>query len=203
MIQALETYLKMQDDSYIANLELCGDCPLIEQPFVPGEGDPESRLMVVGEAPGQEEEAQRRPFVGKSGKLIRGMLDSLNVPDDSIYITNVVKRRPTTNEGANRKPNKKECYRCGCHLSREIVEIQPRFIITLGSIPFEFFAGQGMKISYHRGDPFRRKHFNVEFTVLPTYHPSYVLRTGGVTASIGEQWTRDLENFMKLYREVQ
>jgi DNA polymerase len=200
MIQVLEQYLMQKDESYLSNLERCGDCPLLGQPFVPGEGDPESRLMVVGEAPGQEEEAQLRPFVGKSGKLIRGLLDALSVED--VYITNVVKRRPTTETGANRKPSKKECYRCGCHLSREIVEIKPQFIVTLGSIPFEFFAGEKIKISHHRGTSFERKHFNVEFVVLPTWHPSFVLRSGGLTSKVGEQWIHDLEEFIKRYKGV-
>jgi len=199
MIQTLEKYLMRQDDSILSELEKCAECPLLGARYVPGDGDPEADLMIVGEAPGQEEEQQGRPFVGKSGKLIRGILDALDV-EKEVYITNVVKRRPTTEEGANRKPNKKECYRCGCHLSKEIVEVRPRQIITLGSVPLEFFAGVEYKISTMHGLSFSRSHFDVIFNVHPTYHPSYVLRTGGLTSKIGEQWIRDLEEFIKLYK---
>lgn len=200
MIQVLESYLMRQDSSILEELEKCANCPLLGTPFVPGEGDPEADLMIVGEAPGQAEEAEGRPFVGKSGNLIRGMLDSLNVVDTSIYITNVVKRRPTTKEGSNRRPSKNECYRCGCHLAKELVEVQPKYVITLGSVPLEFFAGIGTKITIQRGNVFARKVFDVDFVVMPTYHPSYVLRSGGVTSEVGNTWVSDLEDYIQLYR---
>lgn len=197
MLNTLETYMKSVNDSIIEDLERCADCPLLGSRFVPGEGSHERGIMIVGEAPGEQEDAEGRPFVGKSGALLRGFLEALNMDIMDIYITNVVKRRPTTDSGSNRKPTRRECYRCGCHLAKEIVEKRPVHVLALGSVPTEFFLGPQYPVTKYRGTSSERKNFDVKYTIYPTYHPSYVLRSGGVMTTTGNDWVTDLENFKK------
>lgn len=188
--------------SIIEQIAQCGNCPLLGSNYVKGEGNPcgcnEQGVFIVGEAPGEQEDKEGRPFVGKSGGLLRLVLDEMKL-DKEVYITNLVKRRPTTPEGRNRKPTRIECRRCGDHLVHELSKAKPKFVITLGSVPFENFYQRTGKaippITQVHGLSVQQQIFDHKYTLMPTYHPSYVLRQGGIHSRVGDAWLRDLEEF--------
>jgi len=144
----------------------CNNCPLSSRP-VPGAGFPLSPLVLVGEAPGEYEIKLGLPFVGRAGKLLNSLLDSVGILRQHIYITNVVKCRPPN----NRTPRSFEIEACSKWLLRELELISPKVVVTLGSTAFEFFGGKG-RISKARGVPFVYNNI----LIIPTFHPSYLLR---------------------------
>jgi uracil-DNA glycosylase family 4 len=184
----------------IDDIAKCENCPLLGSNYVQGEGNTKGfggkGAFLVGEAPGEFEDREGRPFVGRSGELLRTVLEGLGV-DKEVYITNVVKRRPTTPEGKNRKPTNLECRRCGSHLAAELMKHRPQFVITLGSVPLWHFAGQELSVVQFHGLRSKRSSstFDHEYTLMPTFHPSYVLRTGGPHGKTGDMFVSDLEDF--------
>ncbi len=149
----------------------CNGChfkmPLATQ-IVFGEGDPDTKILFIGEAPGREEDLQGKPFVGRSGKLLNRILESAHAPRESVFITNVVKCRPPN----NRRPLPAEIASNKPLLMGQIKIIHPKIICTLGSSAFEGLVGRPVKITKERGNPI----FWNGITVLPTYHPAYILR---------------------------
>lgn len=138
---------------------------------VPGEGDPDAKIMFIGEAPGAEEDAQGRPFVGRSGQLLRQTIIDSNIKIDKIFITNVVKFRPPD----NRDPSTEEISICRDWLDRQIQIIEPATIVTLGRFSMAKFLpyakisqvhGQGQKIIFQD-----KKYF-----LVTMYHPAYAIR---------------------------
>lgn len=134
-----------------------------------GEGSPDSRLMFVGEGPGAEEDNTGRPFVGRAGQLLTKIIESINMKREDVYIANIVKCRPPE----NRNPADDEIIACTPFLKEQIAIIKPKIICTLGKISTEFIIEKGNgAISAVRG-----KEFDYEgITVIPTFHPSYLLR---------------------------
>ncbi|MFN3598390.1 MAG: uracil-DNA glycosylase family protein [Aquificaceae bacterium] len=139
--------------------------------YVFGEGDPESPVIFVGEAPGEEEDQQNRPFVGRAGRYLNQKLEEIGLKRESIYITNVVKSRPP----GNRKPTLKEMQSCLQYLRKEIEIIKPKLIVCLGSTALEGILGKSLPITKHRGQVFDYP-FDRDIKVLLTYHPAYILR---------------------------
>lgn len=139
--------------------------------YVFGEGNPYSPVVFVGEAPGEEEDQLKRPFVGKAGRYLNQKLKEVGLEREEVYITNVVKSRPP----GNRKPTPKEMQSCLPYLRKEIEIINPKLIVCLGSTALEGILGKSLPVSKHRGEiidyPFKR-----EIKVLLTYHPAYILR---------------------------
>lgn len=168
---------------------LCQDCPLQDTPYVHGEGSRLCKFMVVGTAPGLEEEKYRKPFVGSSGQLVRDLFDDIGITP---FFTNVIKRRPLAYDGTHRKPSKRECWRCGSHLIDEIVDIRPNVILTLGQMPLQFLFGNTGTVSEIRGLPLKAVRCQVEFKVIPTYDPSFVQRRGGLLSKTGDEWITDI-----------
>lgn len=146
-----------------ASLPLAGEANLVF-----GEGDPSARVMFIGEAPGFHENEQRRPFVGQAGKLLDVLLKEINLPRESVYITNIVKRRPPQ----NRDPLPEEINAYKPYLSRQIEIIQPKLIATLGRFSMNYFLPD-IKISHDHGKLF---HKGVLF-IYPLYHPAAALRS--------------------------
>lgn len=150
----------------------CVACPLGtlgRQTVVFGEGNSDAQLMIIGEAPGKDEDEQGRPFVGRSGKLLTKALTSLGIDRKEIFITNSVKCRPPQ----NRKPTPLEITTCkDLLLINQIKIIQPTVICTLGSAALESLFKKPIKMSEYRG---KQLLFN-SIIVIPTYHPSYILR---------------------------
>jgi uracil-DNA glycosylase family 4 len=151
----------------------CRLCPLhgLRTHAVPGEGDWAAELMFIGEGPGRDEDLQGRPFVGRAGQLLRKIIAAMKFADEEVYITNVVKCRPPE----NRVPHRDEVEACWPYLERQIELIAPRVIVTLGKTPTEYFvpgrAGMGElrgKFGDYEGIP-----------VMPTFHPSYLIRNEG------------------------
>lgn len=134
-----------------------------------GEGSPQARLMFVGEAPGEEEDRQGRPFVGEAGQLLNRMLDKLGLRREDVYITNVVKSHPPR----NRDPEAEEIEACLPFLVKQIESIQPLVIVTLGRIAAHNLLNTKAPITKLRGT--WQKFQGIP--VMPTFHPSYLLRS--------------------------
>ncbi|MFN6991439.1 MAG: uracil-DNA glycosylase [Fervidobacterium sp.] len=149
----------------------CESCPLYlsRKNAVPGEGNIYSPIIFVGEGPGEDEDLQGRPFVGKAGQLLTKILESVNIKREDVYITNVVKCRPPD----NRTPKELEIKYCSHFLIAQIELINPRLIVPLGSTAAKFFLGKEENISKIRGNEFTWKGGII---VFPMFHPSYLLR---------------------------
>ena len=164
-------------------LRSCKKCRLsrTRTNVVPGEGDPNAKIMFIGQCPGFHEDKQGRPFVGRAGKLLDELLESIDLKREKIFITNVVKDRPPE----NRDPMVDEVRACSPYLERQIRIINPRLIITLGRFASEFFVPDG-KISQIHGVPHRVK----GLLVLPLYHPAAALRSGGVAEELRKDFRK-------------
>jgi DNA polymerase len=148
----------------------CRRCSLREtcRGVVFGEGNPRALLMLVGEAPGADEDRLGRPFVGAAGQLLNKILDAAGFAREEVYITNVVKCRPP----GNRLPKKEEAECCFPYLVRQIELIQPRLIVCLGSLATQYLVHQQAKITLVRGKVFRKGWTQI----IPTFHPAALLR---------------------------
>ncbi|GIU84305.1 MAG: hypothetical protein KatS3mg008_1080 [Acidimicrobiales bacterium] len=156
--------------------EACTACRLCEQrtTVVFGMGDPTADLMFVGEGPGEEEDRQGLPFVGRSGKLLdRLMREELGMDRDRCYIANVVKCRPP----GNRDPRPDEIAACRRFLERQVELVSPRVIVTLGSFAARTLLGRREGVLSLRG---RDHHLpsDPRVVVVPTLHPAAALRGG-------------------------
>jgi len=151
----------------------CTLCPLSagRKNAVPGEGNPGARLMFVGEGPGAEEDVQGRPFVGRAGQLLTKIIQAMKFRRDEVYITNVVKCRPPD----NRTPLRQEIEKCKPYLLVQIEVIQPDVIVTLGKVATDFFVPSAAGMSLLRGN----FHEYGKIKVMPTFHPSYLVRNEG------------------------
>ena len=133
-----------------------------------GEGDPDARLMLIGEAPGEEEDRAGRPFVGRAGQLLDRVLASVNLDRDDVYITNMVKFRPP----GNRNPRPEEIAASEAVLLEQIRLIRPQVLATLGNVPTQYFLGTKEGITRTHGKWFEWHGLRV----FPLYHPAYLLR---------------------------
>jgi uracil-DNA glycosylase len=147
----------------------CTRCPLSQsrRNAVPGEGNPHASLMLVGEAPGASEDAQGRPFVGASGRLLSELLASIGLRREQVFITNVVKCRPP----ANREPQEDEILACNDFLLSQIALIQPKVIATLGRHAGQTLIASDLSISRSHGRPLYKQ--GIFF--VPLFHPAYAL----------------------------
>lgn len=150
--------------------ELFSQSPL---KFIPAEGKAISGLMCVGEGPGLSEWVEGRPFIGQAGKYFRDkMIKFLNVSESDIYITNCVKVRPP----GNRTPTREELLSWKPLLNKEILEQKPRIILTLGACASQTVLNTEEKISKLRGRDYKINWKDYSFFVVPTWHPSYLIR---------------------------
>jgi len=167
----------------------CRRCPLCSgrKKIVFGDGTPECRVMWIGEAPGMDEDLHGLPFIGRSGKLLRSLIQAIKMdPQKDCYIANVVKCRPPS----NRPPEDEEIEICVKFLQKQVEIIQPDFLILLGRT-----AVKGL-LSDHRQTPIkilRDKSKNKELTyqdipVIVTYHPSALLRDPAKKKEAGEDF---------------
>src|SRR3989338_8054531 len=154
-----------------------------------GEGDAEARVMFIGEAPGRNEDLLKRPFVGRAGKLLDEALKEIGWPRESIYITNIVNRRPPDNRDPF--PDEIEAYKP--YLTRQIEIINPSLIATLGRFSMNYFAPSA-KISRDHGQPMRIN----SRVIMPLYHPAAALRS---TAMMNE-FKKDFKKLPAVLRKV-
>lgn len=133
-----------------------------------GEGNPNTKLMLVGEAPGRDEDIQGRPFVGRAGKLLDKALSESDIQRKNVYITNIVKTRPNN----NRTPTEQEIQQSWPILEQQIKIIKPSIICTLGACATSAFLKKPVSITKIHGlaIPFEN------LIIIPTLHPAYVLR---------------------------
>ena len=153
-----------------------GDCTrcklhgLGRQQIVFGVGNPEARLMFVGEAPGADEDVQGEPFVGRAGQLLTKIIESIGFARSDVYIANVIKCRPPS----NRNPEPDEVASCQPFLFRQIDTIQPRIIVALGTFAAQALLNTVAPISKLRGQVHE---FRGGAKLIPTFHPAFLLRS--------------------------
>ncbi len=135
---------------------------------VPGEGNPRARLVLVGEGPGATEDATGRPFVGQAGQLLDSILEAIEVPRSSVYITNILKCRPPQ----NRKPLPDEIAACIPYLHRQLELLQPKVILAMGGTAGEALLGVRKSLGDLRG----KVHTYNGIPLIVTYHPAALLR---------------------------
>jgi uracil-DNA glycosylase family 4 len=153
--------------------------------YVPGIGDVQSRVVLIGEAPGSNEDRLGEPFVGRAGKELNAALEIHGIPREAVYITNVVKSRPPD----NRKPTPEEISEWFPILNREVEIIEPVAVLLLGATALKAVTGS-THISSKRGVDLESQW---PCLVQATYHPSYVLY-GGITR---KEWYTDFEKFFE------
>ncbi|MFZ9905470.1 MAG: uracil-DNA glycosylase [Steroidobacteraceae bacterium] len=138
-----------------------------------GVGDPRAKWMVVGEAPGAEEDRQGEPFVGAAGQLLNAMLAAIELPRERVFIANVLKCRPPD----NRDPRPDEVAECLPYLRQQIEQVSPRILLAFGRFAAQNLLGTDATLAKLRGEVHR--YGANQIPVIVTYHPAYLLRTPG------------------------
>lgn len=156
-----------------ADINDCKKCELYKSVTfkVPGTGNLNARIMLVGEAPGRSENEQGKPFVGRAGKLLTNMLLSIDLTRDDVFIANILKCWPPN----NRKPTNNEMQLCIPYLYRLIKIIEPKVIIGLGNTALEGLTGRGF-ISSRCGNWETIYVEDLKINLMPCYHPAALLR---------------------------
>ena len=167
----IPTRLQQQLDELEEEAMQCRKCPLYKtaQHLVFSDGDPEKGIVVIGEAPGADEDRTGRPFVGRAGQLLTRTIEKLGYKRSDVYICNILKHRPPN----NRNPQPDEISACTPFLIRQLELIKPAVIVTLGNYSTKFILDTETGITKIRG----RLHTSpAGYKVLPTLHPAAVLR---------------------------
>jgi len=161
----------MQDiNNNIKNCSKCRLCKTATNP-VPGEGNINSKIVFIGEAPGYYEDVSGKPFVGRAGKLLESSLEEIGYKREDVWIGNVIKHRPPE----NREPLPDEIAACKPYLDLQLKAISPVLVITLGRYAMNYLYPEG-KISRDRGNLIRIR----DYYIYPVYHPAAALRSYSV-----------------------
>ena len=150
-----------------------------------GVGNPETKILFIGEGPGYWEDQKGEPFVGNAGKLLDSLLQSIKLPREEVYITNVVHHRPPE----NRDPEPVEIEAYGKYLDGIINIIDPKIIVTLGRFSMGKFL-PGVKITAVHGEPHVVQFSGREILIIPMFHPAAALRAGGVMTMFKEDFSK-------------
>jgi DNA polymerase len=171
-----------------AEIEACTLCELhvTRTKAVPGEGDPSSDLMFVGEAPGYHEDQQGRPFVGQAGKLLEQLLATIGLTREQVFIANVLKSRPPN----NRDPRPEEITACQPYLWRQIALIRPKVICTLGNHATKLLTGDPAGITRVHGRPQATEIAGHSLYLYPIFHPAAALYTPAMLTTLKEDFQR-------------
>lgn len=163
---------------------VCTRCRLCEtrRNAVPGEGSKNSKVMFVGEAPGEQEDIQGRPFVGAAGKLLTDFLASISLRREDVYITNIAKCRPPN----NRPPRKDESAACRSYLDRQIALLQPKLICPMGNSAIHALIESDESVTELHGIPFEVG----PITYFPMYHPAAALYTFSLRKTMEEDFRK-------------
>jgi uracil-DNA glycosylase family 4 len=156
-----------------AQVSVCTRCELSKTrtQTVFGVGNPRAEIMVIGEAPGADEDRQGEPFVGRAGQLLNSMLRAIGHPRETVYIANVLKCRPP----GNREPRPAEAACCLPYLQQQLDLIQPRLLVALGRVAAQNLLATDTPLARLRGQLHR---FGARATpLIVTYHPAYLLRS--------------------------
>jgi DNA polymerase len=151
-----------------------------------GVGHPQARLMFVGEAPGEDEDRQGEPFVGRAGQLLTKIIEAIGLTRDQVYIANVIKCRPP----GNRNPEIDEVETCEPFLFRQIATVRPRVVVALGKFAAQSLLRTTEPITRLRGRTFEFR----GASLVPTFHPAYLLRNPPAKREVWEDMkkVRDL-----------
>ena len=176
------------------NIKDCKKCRLRQSATnaVPGEGNINSKLVFIGEAPGFNEDVTGRPFVGRVGKLLETLLKEIGYKRNDVWIGNVVKHRPPE----NRDPLPDEIATCKPFLDLQLKTIKPVLIVTLGRFAMNYFYPEG-KISRDRGNLLRAK----DYLIYPVYHPAAALRGNSMMSDLQTDFKR-IPEILKKAEEI-
>ena len=167
----------MDWDALAAQVSACTKCTLHNSrtQTVFGVGNQRAQLMIIGEAPGAEEDKQGEPFVGRAGQLLNSMLKALGFSRDEVYIANILKCRPPK----NRDPKPDEAVACRPYLEAQIALLAPRAILAVGRVAAQNLLGVDTPIGKMRGKSYNINllSYDTEIPVIVTYHPAYLLRS--------------------------
>ncbi|HZJ34617.1 MAG TPA: uracil-DNA glycosylase [Candidatus Angelobacter sp.] len=169
-------------------------CPNLAQQatnLVMGDGNINTDILLIGEAPGKKEDETGLPFVGAAGKFLNEMLESVGMIRSDIFITNIVKYRPPN----NRDPEPEEKKAFWPYLVRQLNVIQPKIVVTLGRHSMEYFL-PNQKISMIHGQPKRITFGDTKLVIVPLYHPAAALYNGSMRATL-------IEDFKKLPKIIE
>ena len=196
-----DIYLKPQPDRLFSSQKLdeleknyqdCKKCPLGEgrDKFCYGNGNPNAKLMLIGEGPGADEDATGRVFVGRAGQLLTKMLKAIHLERDEVYIANIVKCRPPN----NRNPLPNEINACLPYLEEQITIIQPKLLLLMGRVAATTLLNRNLSLTKFRENTYSF----MGIKTYVTYHPSALLRNEG--------WKRpawiDLQRLQKDYQKL-
>jgi DNA polymerase len=172
-------------------IKVCTKCPLHKnrKNAVPGEGNWKSRIMLIGEAPGFNEDEQGRPFVGRAGRLLEEFLSSVGKKREDVFITNVVKCRPPN----NRQPEEDEIKICtSLYLDKQIELIKPKIMVCLGNVSASYiFKKFGLKfesMNKTHGKVFSVSNLFIKTKIIATYHPAAILRNQNLMPIAKADW---------------
>lgn len=198
-----ENSLRILDDQYKEtmaetldmiqrDLGTCQRCKLHKgrKHIVFGAGNPGAKLVLVGEAPGYEEDIKGQPFVGQAGQLLTRILRAIGLTREDVYICNIIKCRPP----GNRNPEPDEIAACIPFLRRQLRAIKPGLICAMGAFAAQTLLETDTPISQLRG----RFHSYENASLLPTYHPAYLLRNPGKKRDVWE----DMQKLQEAYEKA-
>lgn len=162
----------------------CTRCALCQTrtQTVLGDGDPQAKLMLIGEAPGFHEDQQGIPFVGEAGQLLNKILNAIELTRSQVYIANILKCRPPE----NRDPHASEVEQCTPYLIQQIQIIQPKLIVALGRIAAHYLLQNKQSLETQRGSALHSPILNTPIFV--TYHPAYLLRNPDEKGKAWQDW---------------
>jgi len=186
---------KEQLDQVAQRVASCQKCSLYKTATnpVPGNGDPDSELLFIGEGPGFWEDQKGIPFCGAAGKLLDELLTSINLDREKVFVANILKHRPPE----NREPMPDEIEACKEYLDDQIKIIAPKAIVTLGRFSMMKFFPYG-KISIDHGKGRLIEYNGVRYILLPMYHPAAALRGATVESQLREDFKKIPEEIERL-----
>lgn len=178
----------------VKNCTKCQELSITRTNTVFADGNVNSKLAIIGEAPGKDEDLQAKPFVGRAGQLLNNILKACNLTRENVYILNILKCRPPN----NRNPNQEEITNCKPFLELQIKIVNPDIIICLGSIAAKTLLNTETNISELRGNWYNYKNIKV----MPTYHPSFLLRNPAAKKLVWEDFKLVIKEINGKYHSV-
>ena len=171
-------------EDLIEEVNTCRKCDLHKSRTnaVFGKGPVGADIMIIGEAPGRDEDIKGIPFVGRAGRKLDDMFSAAGIKKSDVFITNVVKCRPP----GNRNPEPIEMKKCRPYLLKQIEIIQPKVIVLLGNIALSLVTGEPSGITKMRGKSLEY----LSYRAIPTFHPAYVLRNAGSEKTVVEDFKK-------------
>lgn len=189
MVNNKKTLLEQIKADIVKN-NICPDLAQEATNLVMGDGNVDAEIVLIGEAPGKNEDATGLPFVGAAGKFLNEMLAGAEMVRSDVYITNIVKYRPPNNRDP--LPEEKEAF--WPYLVRQLDVIRPQIVVTLGRHSMEYFL-PGKKISMIHGQPKRIQFGDTKLVIVPLYHPAAALYNGSMRTTL-------IEDFKKLSKII-